>query len=72
MLARRCVGRADRRHVRQPRHLGEQRLGARAHRRVGDLAVVDGDHQLVGLTGRARRASLKQPDRIEALRVRQM
>ena len=64
--------RADRRDVRHLLDLLEQRLRTSADGRIGDLAVIDRYHELIGLAGGARGVALEQPDRVKALRVRQL
>ena len=66
------VRRRDRRDVRQLGDLREQRLGLGAGRGVGDLALAGADHQLVGVARGLRGVALQQPDRVEALRVREL
>ena len=49
--------------------LGEHRLALRPHRRIGHLAVVDRDHDLLAVARRLRRGALEQVLRLEALRA---
>ena len=68
---RRCVGRHDRRDIAERCDLREHCLDLAAHGRVGHLALLDCDHDLLTVTSCLRRRLLKQVQRLEALGARE-
>jgi hypothetical protein len=61
------IGRRDLRHVWQACDRGEHRLHPSTRGSIGHAAAGDGDHDLLGVARRLRRAALEQVDGIEAL-----
>ena len=68
--SRRAVGRCDGRDVTECCDARQHRIDPGAHGRVGDLAVLDRDDNLLAVAGCRRRRVLEKGQRLEALRAR--